>query len=80
MDAPQREFLQKTAKETKVGIGFAALFVIFASFCWILHLSGGISTEDSEGNEGWSFRSATFPSLTAPARAADCRPHLSTPA
>src|SRR2546427_12310718 len=32
----QREFLQKTAKETKVGIGFATFFVIFVFFCWIL--------------------------------------------
>src|SRR5439155_17774623 len=33
--ASQREFLQKTAKETKVGIGFATFFVIFVFFSWI---------------------------------------------
>jgi hypothetical protein len=31
------------------------LFIIFASFCWILRLSDRIFTEDSEGNKGWSW-------------------------
>jgi hypothetical protein len=31
------------------------LFVIFASFCWILRISERILTEDSEGNKGWNW-------------------------
>jgi hypothetical protein len=32
-------------------LGFATLFAIFASFCWILRFSERVLTEDSEANE-----------------------------
>src|SRR5882724_8918220 len=53
LSSPTTELLQKIAKETKVGVGFCNLFVIFASFCgfsFLLHYR--IFTEDSEVNEG----------------------------
>jgi hypothetical protein len=35
LSSPTTELLQKIAKETKVGVGFCNLFVIFASFCLV---------------------------------------------
>jgi len=125
--ASQREFLQKTAKETKVGIGFATplrylrflLFNLFGrggspeppqrSSPSTANMQASTTTDQTDITDtlpsfvirassfrasassvvprfapkarkiaAHSFRATTFASLTAPARAADCRRHLST--